>query len=455
MSKQSLNTFIHRLHQELESYKEYRALLNLEPHVFVFNKNSLVMQTLAQVQKNGNKMPPEVLGPFKAHLRALSHKYGDELINKLESIAGHRLPRPGGKVTMVFAEDTSVPLPNYLENVDPLYLSVFARVKITYREVLNKFFNEMQDWLVDNASEYVVKNKNGSRKKSIMHFYDAGHAEGYGVFERFIDQATQNIAKDMQTAADKDTVAARNRLIAEMKNAGIEITIAKHDDTDSITLKVESAYLNRQRGAKAGQISKKLRAAVNEYVEKNPLDRLEGSDSLNTRKRKKVLHKTLNPFKGLKNVTVTHEDMEFKKSSGPAKAVKPNTGRSKALKIGKVTPKLAKKRIKRRPQKDLFSLVALLNAKLPQKILKNMGEPGLVNRSGRFASSVRVVDAVTTPQGYPSFGYTYQQNPYKVFEQGSKGNWASEDRDPRNLINKSIREIAAEMAIGRFYTRRL
>ena len=33
--------------------------------------------------------------------------------------------------------------------------------------------------------------------------------------------------------------------------------------------------------------------------------------------------------------------------------------------------------------------------------------------------------------------------------------WASPDRDPRKLIDESIREIAAQMAVGRFYTRRV
>jgi hypothetical protein len=33
--------------------------------------------------------------------------------------------------------------------------------------------------------------------------------------------------------------------------------------------------------------------------------------------------------------------------------------------------------------------------------------------------------------------------------------WATPERDPRNVIDRSIREIAAEMAIGRFFTRRV
>jgi len=119
-----------------------------------------------------------------------------------------------------------------------------------------------------------------------------------------------------------------------------------------------------------------------------------------------------------------------------------------------------------------------------------MGPPALESRTGRFASSVRAVDVNKTAQGYPSIGYTYAKNPYQIFEQGrgqkpwasperdprtlidkslrdaknpyqifeqGRGQkpWASPERDPRILIDKSLREIAVELALGRFYTRRL
>ncbi len=81
--------------------------------------------------------------------------------------------------------------------------------------------------------------------------------------------------------------------------------------------------------------------------------------------------------------------------------------------------------------------------------------PRLENRTGRFADSVKVTEIAQTPKGFPSIGYTYRRNPYQVFEEGSSGNWSNGDRDPRDLIDKSIREIAAQFAIGRFYTRRV
>ena len=103
-----------------------------------------------------------------------------------------------------------------------------------------------------------------------------------------------------------------------------------------------------------------------------------------------------------------------------------------------------------------FSLVAMMNKDLSRTVRKNMRLPALQNSSGRFANSVKVVDVNQTKQGFLSFGYTYEKSPYQVFEVGTgEAPWATSQRDPRKLIDKSIREVAAELALGRFYTRRL
>lgn len=102
-----------------------------------------------------------------------------------------------------------------------------------------------------------------------------------------------------------------------------------------------------------------------------------------------------------------------------------------------------------------IALMSIINSRLPQTVVKNMGAPRLENRTGRFANSTRVTDIQTTRQGYPSIGYTYDREPYGVFESTSGTRFSSIERDPRQLIEGSIREIAAELAIGRFYTRRV
>jgi len=115
-------------------------------------------------------------------------------------------------------------------------------------------------------------------------------------------------------------------------------------------------------------------------------------------------------------------------------------------------PQLKASRAKK-SESSITALLPILNERLPDVVAKNMVAPALQNRTGRFASSVRATDIVTTAKGFPSIGYTYQKNPYQTFEKGfAQG---SPDRDPRSLIDKSIREVAAGFAIGRFYTRRV
>ena len=103
---------------------------------------------------------------------------------------------------------------------------------------------------------------------------------------------------------------------------------------------------------------------------------------------------------------------------------------------------------------SLYTVMAMISEKLPETVRKNMGAPRLENQTGTFANSVKMTDVIQTPQGYPSFGYTYAKEPYQVYETGSSGNWTTPERDPRKLIDASIREIAAGFALGRFYTRR-
>jgi len=146
------------------------------------------------------------------------------------------------------------------------------------------------------------------------------------------------------------------------------------------------------------------------------------------------------------------------KTSGVAKTKGKRSGKAKFTQ-GK-TP--TKPRIRVRSGSslpDIRALIGLLNERLPQQVAKNMESPALNYRTGRFASSVRVTDITSTSKGLPSIGFSYMKNPYQVFEYPGSGNSLAQNpfpgaRDPRALIDKSIREIMAQFIVGRFYTRR-
>ena len=161
--------------------------------------------------------------------------------------------------------------------------------------------------------------------------------------------------------------------------------------------------------------------------------------------------------------TKTKERFHERSRANDKKKIKRQTG-TRVAKMGSVMSMQQAKRIgkpKRKTQnkkdkRNLLSYINEINKRLPRKVEENMGAPALESRTGRFAQSVKAVNVTKTTQGHPSIGYTYAKNPYQVFELGEgKKPWASTDRDPRQVIDRSLREIAVELALGRFYTRRL
>ena len=100
-----------------------------------------------------------------------------------------------------------------------------------------------------------------------------------------------------------------------------------------------------------------------------------------------------------------------------------------------------------------ISLLTLLKLKLPATVAKNMGDPRLNYQTGRFAASVEPLNVTKSERGRLNVSYRYQTNPYQVFERG--GALYRPQRDPRDLISLSIREIAAELKLTEVATRRL
>jgi hypothetical protein len=118
------------------------------------------------------------------------------------------------------------------------------------------------------------------------------------------------------------------------------------------------------------------------------------------------------------------------------------------------TPKLSTVSIKqaKKPTLNLINLQNLINASLVQRVKANMGTGNrrdILNlRTGRFAESVKVERMSEGRQGMITAFYTYMKNPYQTFEPGFKQG-SPKSRDPKLLIAKSIREIAAQQVANR------
>jgi len=142
------------------------------------------------------------------------------------------------------------------------------------------------------------------------------------------------------------------------------------------------------------------------------------------------------------------------KKSAPSRVSIASKGK---VKTAKVISDARLNKLKVEPvSNDWLSLINIINERLADRIKANMGLPRLVNRTGRFAESAKVMGVEFTDKGLPSFQFTYQKNPYDVFDRviGALP-WNIPSRDPKKLIALSIRELAIELAVGRFYTRRV
>jgi len=437
------------------------------------------------VIKNANSMTPQYKAWIKKHGEDYRIQPFSEFKKKLEKFCKDYVAAV--KLGVVTRTDMEVISPSSEK-------FVFIVSAVTDREdVYGKLQSFTGDIANKVAEEDDYRTMFANSKSQVSGLINVGHTiavaeEKAGIFDAAVKGGKTIVRSDKLDAFDEKL----DKALADLK-LQIDLEHVRKVDWQSKTLKdervvktdAESYFFNQARagapekaGIKGGvsetSIGKKIENLLKEYKKilkeeynnKALADR-KGSqtmlqaaqamilytaiDKIN-KKTLKVSTKLAKPIKGKKQNKVKAPSITFKRGH---KKMRPNT-------VGLGNAKPGMKKIPNPPRMNsesgtsLAPLIALLNSKLPETVARNMGPPGLENQTGRFASSVRVTDVSRTAQGFPSVGYDYRRNPYQVFEMGSgQAPWASPDRDPRKVIDQSIREIAAQFAIGRFYTRRI
>lgn len=143
--------------------------------------------------------------------------------------------------------------------------------------------------------------------------------------------------------------------------------------------------------------------------------------------------------------SLTNKHSTSKHVKKPSTKSRLDTGKPK-VSSSKVVSNLTKVRDVGGQFYSLISLQNLINQNLQSAISANMGDgtsKGILNyRTGRFAASAAVQRMSQSREGMITAFYSYMRNPYQTFEPGyNQGKPTS--RDPKLLIAKSIREIAA------------
>lgn len=462
MSKSTLISFLESIDADLskpgasEAFRRQTA--NKLTHTVIITKAKIdktirvTLEAASNVSGNGELLLKQVKTEYDQILnnliKEIRQNFNDLKIKAGDTIKFTRGSRSGNNIRVVIFETPG----------DRGSRDNFSAAESAYKQPLQTFYENFLQIIGQELTRVSTSNKSGKVDlKKAGQVFNLEHFKNSSNVRAFL---ADTVHKNLTEHYTKEEYAA---LQADLKKLGLstKLKVEKNAKTGEVKVFLGSQILNVAQSSSEQALKRDLQKSLKKAIERlksDKLIKLQGSASIYEVKTQKLVKSVTDPFKKVPGAKVTSSTKNKKLGNLISTAELDVSPKLKQAK--KVKPSLKRKRMRGARTKsatgfDALQIIGLLNKQLPETVRKNMQEPALVNRSGRFASSVKVTEVIKTPKGFPSIGYTYQRNPYEVFEEGSSGNWSNGNRDPRDLIDKSIREIAAQFAIGRFYTRRV
>src|SRR5210317_788085 len=415
-----------------------------------------------QLQREARKKIDEVLRSMDKRFRAKNSERHAELFEKINDISFK-------KKAGITSQSNVYIIGNYEALASSKSKGALRKGLI---EVYKKYFNDADD---DTIGRMVGGAASKGSKAEDLTGYQLGHGEiGAPVSGLTAGQVKQSALDD--PTLSKEQKERLVKIFEDPKFANLKLHI---DHTNNFTkdgkltknyvliISLQSAKANQadatQFDKKTGALSEAKAIAAFEKDLKDIRKLVEGESSTPIAEmlRQSILASmTKSPF--VKGDKTKETFREKSKATRPGK-FKYTPPPSNIVKVGSLMDGVKRADVqgkrgssKGRKNVNPMQLLKQINARLPEKVAKNMEPPALENRTGRFAASTRAVNVDRTAKGFPSISYTYQKNPYQIYETSTgKRPWSSLERDPRTLIDRSIREIAVELQLGRFYTRRV
>ena len=491
--------------------KRSRGILNRQTHIYTVSSTTFSKQLTRQLV-NIRKFCPLTDSEYESKINQLSKEYTKDLHESLNSLKKVNFEGSGSDNFKATLSNEDHPSPfNAFQNARRIPVE---KLKSKVIESLFEKFTSNQDYIdytkmSDDDLLRIAKDVGNKAKKIIatpgsnIEKYEMLSSRILGSY-RQIKENDNKIERDtsgsiirsrgMTDLGHAKSLAVNKLVLPIIANAIIEGTIKKDIRSLGVKYNISSSVKKATDGTPT---AKTFEVDVEVFDESSSQNRGDGSTERSELKRKTDLIKDKIFEEIMKNDWANQDSspsfMRLAKShllrsaskmgrspntkfqvdksllvptnispTDLAKIIKGNKGSTNVVASGKnskVVPKVATttprntEPTKRAP--NWLRLLPLINAKLADQVIKNMRAPRLVNRTGTFANSAKVINVEQTREGFPSFVFDYERDPYDVFDR-TKGRspWNTPERDPRTLVDISVREIVREMAIGRFFTRR-
>ena len=454
MAKKDLNALAEKLNKKMfESSEAYRTLVSdFEAHIVHIDVNKIKSEVRAELNHRSGrdlKLPEsieKIIEEYVPQVAASLYTSFNPANFNTDRKKYNTAELEGSPTNFKFKLSTK---PGQKGNVFKYFRRAKQKAQKPFVIALDQQIAKINSGRSESSRIARLREKNKRGNLQIVAFLDIGHMD-----DTSVSMQRQSAVNAALWDWSQNVGADAKRFIAE-QSAKYNIAIFKEGDPRPGVIAESNVFLEGKGGNRGKQVDQELQKFLNSIVAEENWSEQEGSDS-----PIRVVEKRVN------NMFVGIGGKKAKSNIKKEKVNNPSSvGRSKAKKSkGKAQKPYRGEKVvvggrggntqqTGGPALDLRTLIGPLNAKLTETVEKNMGAPSLENRTGRFASSVKVTDIVKTPKGYPSIGYTYMKSPYQTFEVGGKQ--GSVEQDPRTLIDRSIRDIAIDFALGRFYTRRV
>lgn len=429
MAKADLLKLANKAIDHLKNSKDLRKISDRQPHIFLIDKDNIFRQILVQISRK----------------RPLTDKQFDELNASIDNYVNDLYGTFKNRVSKEYMYKVFGSPPSFKVLVTSKTGTgdVFRKI----REIRSSRRNELK--LTKSISE-IFSRDNSITEESLSHLFDLGHVEGSSIAEQRIQSALSKFTKVNTSGINSPELDTIINLAISSKHIRDNQKVGKNF---IITVADESFSANQLKGSQQEKdLIAKTESLLSEFVNNN----IDWSNQKGSMSTKDIIYNEImnSAVKSGAKTKRAKQSVESKQKATVKTRIK--SSRIKTVdNLDSEKVNISKKKPSTQQTKNWLALLPVINARLIPKVLANMKAPALVNRTGTFAQSVKITNIEQTREGYPSFVFDYERDPYDVFDR-TKGRapWNTPQRDPRALVDKSVREVVREMAINRFYTRR-
>lgn len=324
----------------------------------------------------------------------------------------------------------------------------------------------------------------------ISDYFQRGHV--FGIFPKKLAETRKSLQKNTTLTEEakallvgyledlEKTLEAEDLATSNLKTASYELYAKYKKKPTTYLVEMQLKEVNEQAGREQAALATAIRKYFNsDKVAFTASGGIKFTEGVAEQKLKRLIEDNVFKLLGAKGspsfidligLSVV-ESLSGKKQSNKeysvpltpiakSKAAKIDTSKLNSdIKKNKAKVKALKQSVKRVPryeesvvQTSLTQLISLLNADLVDRVKANMGDGNARNvlnlRTGRLAESAKVERLSMSRNGMITAFYSYMKNPYATFSDGGRQQYPR-TRDPKLLISKSIREIAAQQVGNR------